>query len=365
MTRHLYVHIPFCPKVCPYCSFYKEASDRNKTQDFLDAVLTELDFRQREQPLQPETIFFGGGTPSALSTGQLEYLLTGLRSRLDLSQLAEWTLEMNPATVSLEKATLLRDLGVTRISMGVQSWDEGLLKVLGRVHNARQAERSYEILREAGIGNVNLDLIFAVPTQTRAQWESSLAKTIALQPDHISAYCLTYEEDTSFYERFAKGEFQPDESWDADLFEMTMDRLSAAGYAQYEISNYARPGRECAHNLAYWTARDYLGLGPSAFSTIGLRRWQNVPDTVTYGARIRSGTGAESSVEQLSETTRRAEHLAFSLRTDRGVRRDDIAAWSDEIAGFEAEGFLEARGEHLVLTRRGRLVADAIGGTFV
>ena len=167
MTRHLYVHIPFCPKVCPYCSFYKEASDRNKTQDFLDAVLTELDFRQREQPLQPETIFFGGGTPSALSTGQLEYLLTGLRSRLDLSQLAEWTLEMNPATVSLEKATLLRDLGVTRISMGVQSWDEGLLKVLGRVHNARQAERSYEILREAGIGNVNLDLIFAVPTQTR------------------------------------------------------------------------------------------------------------------------------------------------------------------------------------------------------
>src|SRR3954467_3986043 len=232
--RHLYVHIPFCPKVCPYCSFYKEASDRNKTHAFLDAVLAELDLRQQDHPLQPETIFFGGGTPSALSTPQLDYLLSGLRERLDLSQLREWTLEMNPATVSLEKAARLRSLGVNRISMGVQSWDDGLLKVLGRVHNAAQAERSYELLREAGFANVNLDLIFAVPTQTRAEWQSSLEKTIALQPDHISAYCLTYEEDTAFYERFAKGEFQPDESWDADLFEMTMDLLGASGYAQYE-----------------------------------------------------------------------------------------------------------------------------------
>src|SRR4051812_18421630 len=263
-ARHLYVHIPFCPKVCPYCSFYKEASDRNKTQAFLDAVLAELDFRQRDRPLQPQTIFFGGGTPSALSTPQLQYLLGGLRERLDLSCLEEWTLEMNPATVSLEKARALRDLGVNRISMGVQSWDEGLLKVLGRVHNASQAERSYEILREAGFTNVNLDLIFAVPTQTRAQWQSSLEKTIQLQPEHISAYCLSYEEDTAFYERFARGEFVPDESWDAELFEITMDLLGASGYAQYEISNYAQLGRECKHNLAYWTGQEYLGLGPSA-----------------------------------------------------------------------------------------------------
>src|SRR5258708_36170308 len=145
--RHLYVHIPFCPKVCPYCSFYKEASDRNKTQRFLDSVLLELDRRLEERAVQPETIFFGGGTPSALSTPQLDYLLTGLRARLDLSGLREWTLEMNPATVSLEKARLLLDLGVNRISMGVQSWDDRLLQVLGRVHQAALADRSYAILR--------------------------------------------------------------------------------------------------------------------------------------------------------------------------------------------------------------------------
>jgi oxygen-independent coproporphyrinogen-3 oxidase len=363
--RHLYVHIPFCPKVCPYCSFYKEASDRNKTQAFLDAVLAELELRQRERLVQPETIFFGGGTPSALSTPQLTYLLTGLRERLDLSRLHEWTLEMNPATVSLEKATALRELGVSRISMGVQSWDDGLLKVLGRVHHAAQAERSYEILREAGFTNVNLDFMFAVPTQTREQWRSTLEKTIALAPEHISAYCLTYEEDTSFYQRFQSGEYRPDEAWDADLFELTMDILGSASYAQYEISNYARAGRECDHNLAYWTARDYLGLGPSAFSTVGARRWQNVPDTTTYTARIAAGAHAESFEEALPPVTRRAEQIAFSLRTSGGIDRASLADWPAEVAEFEAEGFLEPVDDRLVLTRRGRLVADTIAGTFV
>ena len=278
---HLYVHIPFCPKVCPYCSFYKETSDRNKTARFLDALLLELDAHQRTlpMPLRPRTIFFGGGTPSALSTPQLEYLLTGLRARLDLSALTEWTLEMNPATVSLEKASLLRSLGVNRVSMGVQSWEPQLLAVLGRVHSAEQARRSYEILREAGFANVNLDLIFGIPTQTPAMWTRSLAATIALGPEHVSAYNLTYEEDTEFFRRFVAGELRQDDDADAALFEHTADTLAAAGYEPYEISNFARPGRECAHNLAYWQGADYLGLGPSAFSTVGERRWANVRDT--------------------------------------------------------------------------------------
>lgn len=280
------MHIPFCPKVCPYCSFYKEASDRHKTRAFLDAVLAELDNQVARlaaeaggRALRPRTIFFGGGTPSALSTSQLEYLLGGLRSRLDLSALEEWTLEMNPATVSLEKAQTLRALGVNRISMGVQSWEPALLLTLGRVHTAGQAERSYEILREAGFANVNLDLIFGIPGQTRAQWLASLEKTVALGPEHISAYNLTYEEDTDYFRRFVTGEFTQDADADADLFELTADTLAAAGFEPYEISNFARPGRECAHNLAYWLGADYLGLGPSAFSTIGTDRWANVRDT--------------------------------------------------------------------------------------
>jgi oxygen-independent coproporphyrinogen III oxidase len=363
--RHLYVHIPFCPKVCPYCSFYKEASDRSKTQRFLDSVLAELDMLQRERPVAPETIFFGGGTPSALSTPQLEYLLGGLRERLDLSALQEWTLEMNPATVSLEKARALRALGVNRISMGVQSWDPQLLNVLGRVHSAEQAERSYTILREAGFNNVNLDLIFAVPTQSRAQWVASLEKTIALGPEHISAYCLTYEEDTAFFARFRKGELTQDSEWDADLFEMTMDTLGAAGFEQYEISNYARPGRECRHNLAYWLGADYLGLGPSAFSTAGARRWQNAPDTAAYCDRILGGSHAETFSETLDDATRRAERIAFSLRTNRGVTRDLIGPWREEVAQFETDGFLRADGDCVLLTRRGKLVADAVAETFV
>jgi oxygen-independent coproporphyrinogen-3 oxidase len=363
--RHLYVHIPFCPKVCPYCSFYKEASDRNKTQRFLDSVLEELDQRQREYELKPETIFFGGGTPIALSTPQLDYLLSGLRQRLDLSQLREWTLEMNPATVSLEKAALLRSLGVNRISMGVQSWDEGLLKVLGRVHSGAQAERSYAILREAGFENVNLDLMFAVPTQTREQWRASLEKTIALQPEHIAAYCLTYEEDTDFFARFTRGELTQDSGWDADLFESTMDTLCGAGFVQYEISNYARPGRDCLHNLAYWLGSDYLGLGPSAFSTISGRRWQNVADTSIYCDRIGKSESAESFSEALSDQIRQSERIAFGLRTNRGVSREEMAPWEREVAQFEVDGFLQKEGGNLVLTRSGKLMADTVGQTFV
>jgi oxygen-independent coproporphyrinogen-3 oxidase len=362
---HLYVHIPFCPKVCPYCSFYKEASDRNKTQRFLDAILAELEAAQRQRPVQPQTIFFGGGTPSALSTSQLDYLLTGLCQRLDMSALKEWTLEMNPATVSLEKARALKSLGVNRISMGVQSWDPALLEVLGRVHSAQQAERSYEILREAGFENVNMDFIFGVPTQTREQWHATLKKTIGMKPQHVSAYCLTYEEDTAFFARFQKGELTQDKNWDADLFEMTMDVLGSGGYEQYEISNYSQPGRECYHNLAYWLGHDYLGLGPSAFSTIGERRWKNVSNTEEYYNKVLSGLPATDFEEPLDSETRRSEAIAFALRTNRGVSLELVAPWKTEVDEFVAEGFLKQTEGQLLLTRKGKLVADTLAETFV
>ena len=365
--RHLYVHIPFCPKVCPYCSFYKETSDRNKTARFLDALLLELDQRAASlPPLRPRTIFFGGGTPSALSTPQLEYLLTGLRARLDLSELTEWTLEMNPATVSLEKATLLRSLGVNRISMGVQSWEPQLLAVLGRVHSAEQARRSYGILREAGFENVNLDLIFGVPTQTPEMWRRSLAETVALGPEHISAYNLTYEEDTEFFRRFVKGDLTQDDDEDAALFELTADGLAASGYEPYEISNFARPGRECLHNLAYWQAADYLGLGPSAFSTVGERRWSNVRDTAAYNDRVHAGVTATDFEEAIPPETRRAEAIAFGLRTNRGVAAETLRPWEEQVAEFAALGLLRTTAANRVLlTRKGRLLADTVAEAFV
>ena len=191
--RHLYVHIPFCARICPYCAFYKELLDRSQTQRFCDALLREL---RQYRHLVPLTIYFGGGTPTALSTSQLELLLRGFHEQLDLSQLVEWTFEANPGSVSPRKAKVLRKFGVNRISLGVQSWDDELLKLLGREHNGRQAGESFWILRTAGFANINVDLMFALPGQTRAQWRTTLEKTIWLQPEHISTYCLTYEEDT-------------------------------------------------------------------------------------------------------------------------------------------------------------------------
>ena len=364
--RHLYVHIPFCPRICPYCSFYKEASDRNRTQAFLDALLVELDRRlDQMSSCKLESIFFGGGTPSALSVKQLEFVLSGLRQRLGLSKIREWTLEMNPATVSLEKAKMIRDFGVNRISMGVQSWNPKILETLGRVHTAKQAERSFEILRNAGFKNVNLDFIFGVPGQSALEWEETLEKTIGLAPEHISAYCLTYEEDTDFFRRFSQGELTQDIERDAAFYELTMAILEQAGYCQYEISNYARHGFECLHNLGYWLGHNYLGLGPSAFSTVGSRRWKNTPDTSRYIEQIRAEIEPVAFEEMLSGEIRRVEEIAFGLRTSIGVSESRIASWPQELSSLLSEGYLEKVENHVRLTAKGKMVADAVAELFV
>lgn len=364
-VRHLYFHIPFCPKLCPYCSFYVEVGTKHKTTGFLDALLREVERAGAREPLQPHTIYFGGGTPSALTEAQLEYLLTGLRERLDLSQLVEWDLEANPATVRKSKAELLRRLGVTRLSLGVQSWDDALLKTLGRVHTARQAEATFELLREAGFNNVNIDLMFAVPGQTLAQWRHSLEKTIALRPEHVSSYCLTYEEDTDYFRKLAGGEFHQDDELDAQLFELTMDTLTGAGFAHYEISNYARPSYESRHNQAYWLGADYLGFGPSAFSTRGLQRWQNLPDSAEYTRRVLAGESAVSFEEALTPPQRRGEILAFQMRTAQGATRAELSEWTAAVDRFEKLGLLTERAGRIALTRRGKLLADSVAEAFV
>lgn len=365
VIRHLYFHIPFCPKLCPYCCFYVETGAKNKTTAFLDALLREVDHAKAAHELRPETIYFGGGTPSALTVEQLDYLLAGLRARLDLSALREWTFEVNPATVRAEKAQLLKNAGVTRISLGVQSWDDALLKTLGRVHSAAQAEKTFAVLRAAGFDNINIDLMFAVPDQTLEQWQGTLAKSLALHPEHVSSYCLTYEEDTAYFRQLQLGTFRQDDDRDADLFETTIDTLTAAGFDHYEISNYARPGFESAHNFAYWRGLDYLGFGPSAFSTVGLRRWQAIPDTAEYTSRILAGESVVSFAEELSAATREGEIAAFAVRTREGLATAGLARWGNALQEFRELGFLEDRGDRTILTRRGKLMADAVAEAFV
>jgi len=366
MIRHLYFHIPFCPKLCPYCSFYVEVGSKNKNTAFLDALLREVELAAARWEIQPHTIYFGGGTPSALTEPQLDHLLRGLRERLDLSELREWELEANPATIRPSKARLLRDLGITRLSLGVQSWDDALLKTLGRVHNAAQAEETFHVLREAGFDNLNIDLMFAVPGQSAGQWQATLEKTIALRPEHVSTYCLTYEEDTAYFRALLGGSFRQDVEFDAQLFETTMDTLTVAGFAHYEISNYARPGRESLHNQAYWHGADYLGFGPSAFSTRGLDRWQNIPDTAEYTRRIQLGESTSSFHEHLRAEQRAGEIVAFALRTTAGVEASQVAAWPGAISEFRSLGLLaEQANGRLALTRQGKLLADSVAEAFV
>ncbi len=364
-VRHLYVHIPFCARICPYCAFYKERADPAQTERFCAALLQELRLVSQRFDLQPETIFFGGGTPTALSTGQLDQLLGGLRSILNLSQLSDWTIEANPGSVSALKATLLKAAGVTRVSLGVQSWDDELLKLLGREHNAAQAEESFHILRGADIASVNIDLMFGLPGQTLAHWEATLARTVALQPDHVSAYCLTYEEDTEFFLRRARGEYREDIESDARFFETTMRMLEAGGFRQYEISNYARPGHESAHNRGYWLGEDYLGIGPSAFSTVGEARWQNVADYRIYSDRILSAKSAIASTEPLTAATKRAEQIALSLRTRWGVPANWLEQWPVERAEFVELGLLKSADDRFVLTPKGKMLADTVAAAFI
>lgn len=361
MVAHLYVHIPFCPKICPYCNFYKEVGRRELVRPLLDGILREAE--REATGLRPVTIFFGGGTPTALSTSQLEELITGLRQRIDFSALSEFTLEMNPATVSLEKATALRALGVNRVSMGVQSWNDRHLQALGRVHSAAQARRSFGILREAGFENLNLDLMFGIPGQSAADWESSLRTTMELGPEHISAYCLTYEEDTEYFRRFQNGEFAPDEERDVEFFETAMRCLPQAGYSQYEISNHAHPGRECLHNLAYWNGCDYVGLGPSAFSTRDGVRRRNVCDTRAYAGRILSGVSAADFVEEVPPELRMVEQNAFALRTRSGVSASSLPM--DKVRQLVREGLLILEDGRAVLTGKGKLVADAVAAELI
>ena len=363
--RHIYVHIPFCARICPYCAFYKDLLDRSQTERFCKAILDEVERQNAAFAVAPRTIYFGGGTPTALTTLQLEFLLGGFRQRIDLSALEEWTVEANPGSVSARKAASLRKLGLNRISLGVQSWDEDLLKLLGREHNAPQAEKSFQILRGAGFSNINVDLMFGLPGQTIEQWRVTLEKTIGLQPEHISAYCLTYEEDTEFFRRQSRGEFRQDADIDAEFFETTMSILEEAGYEHYEISNYARPGFSSRHNRAYWSGEDYLGIGPSAFSTVEMRRWQNLADYRAYAGQVLSGQSPIGSRENLTKEIKRAERISLSLRTCEGVPAALLTDQSKAIEEFIGLELLRESNGHFMLTQKGKSLADSVAEAFV
>jgi len=361
MIRHLYVHTPFCAKICPYCAFYVHQGGVAQQREFVAALRSEWRRAKEEFPLALNTIYFGGGTPSILGAELFVELAEELPRERSWS---EFTLEVNPATVTDEKAAAWRAAGVNRISLGAQSFDAEMLKILGRQHAPGDIAETCALLRGHGFENINIDLMFALPGQRESMWEETLQAALACEPNHISAYGLTYEEDTPFFEKLSKGEYRQDEAREIVMFERTREVLGAAGLVDYEVSNFARPGFESQHNLGYWRGEDYLGLGPSACSTIGTKRWKNLPDTRAYAERIAQGESIREEVEEIDAPTRVRERIMFGLRMREGVARElfsDVA----QLRKLEIDGLaLEEKGR-VRLTLRGQLVADCIAGMFV
>jgi oxygen-independent coproporphyrinogen-3 oxidase len=362
VIRHLYVHVPFCAKICPYCAFHVHTGGAARQREFVNALRTEWRRARAEFPLDLETIYFGGGTPSILSAD----LFAELAQELPTARPGrEFTLEVNPATITPEKAAAWRAAGVNRISLGAQSFDPVMLRLLGRQHAPEDIADGCALLREHGFGNLNLDLMFALPGQHEAAWEATVRSALACRPEHISAYALTYEEDTPFFEKLQRAEWRQDEAREIAMFERTRELLGTAGLPDYEISNFARPGFESKHNLAYWRGADYLGLGPSACSTVGERRWKNVPDTTAYQERLARGESVRTEPEEIDAATRTRERIMFGLRTREGVPREVFGPEAARLRELETGGLTVQTNGRIRLTLRGQLVADSVAALFV
>jgi oxygen-independent coproporphyrinogen-3 oxidase len=372
----LYVHVPFCAQKCAYCAFYSEASSGELVNRYVAALIRELELVAPD--LKPRTIFFGGGTPSLLNLRQWEQILKTMEG-LNLLGAEEWTVECNPATVSLDKASLLRGYGVNRISMGVQSLNEALLDRLGRIHSRDMVFKSFDILRQAGFDNVNVDLMFAIPGQTLAIWRETLAEALALGSEHLSSYEVIYEEDTALYAQLQAGEFAVDEDLACEMYEALVASATNAGFQQYEVANFARDSRQhpevgstasnsspspreeragrgsgrgvslqlplrshggagamnpvaqdspalvpaipshaCRHNINYWRGGSFHGLGPSATSYVRGVRTKNWANTQIYCDQLSKGKRAIETREELTSLARAGETAAFGLRMNAG-----------------------------------------------
>ena len=364
----VYLHVPFCATTCEYCAFYQVRPEGDDLQRYLDDVAAECALVPG--PWAAETVFWGGGTPGLLPPRQLAGLAAILRRQL-VAAPAEWTVEMAPTTVTAERLAVLREHGVTRISLGVQSFQPDLLAALGRRHSRAQALRAYDLVRAAGFASVSFDLIFAIPGQDAVAWRRDLADAIALAPDHLSTYCLTFEEDTALYVRLSEGRVTLDVEKEASFYEIAWEVLGAADFAQYEISNYARPGHACRHNLNTWRMQEWLGLGPAAASQQAGWRCANPPDLAAWRTDLAAGRRGTADRVRLTPDLLAADALIFGLRCNAGVdlaalaRRFPAAPWPRYrtlFARLVAEGLAEPPApENLRLTRRGRLVCDAVG----
>ncbi len=376
----LYVHVPFCARKCRYCAFYSEVADAPILGRYVEALCREL--KLAAPGLEPATVYFGGGTPSLLTPAMWERTFATFR-QLFPDPIPEWTIECNPGTVTPEKARLWRQAGVNRISLGVQSLHDPLLERLGRIHSRADVFRSVETLRGAGFDNLNLDLMFAIPGQTRAVWRETLREALALGSEHLSSYEVIYEEDTPLFAERQAGLFALDEDLASDMYEDLVAAAQGAGFHQYEVANFARhltsppaeiPNRACRHNVNYWRGGSFYGAGPGATSYLDGVRTANCDSVLHYCELIEQGGRAVESREQLPPLARAGETAAFGLRMTAGwpfdlfqettgfdLRRE----WAGEMEELVACGWARRDDQRFALTPQGLRFADAAAREFL
>ncbi len=368
---HLYLHIPFCKQACHYCDFHFSTSLAQKSA-LVDALCTEISLQKDYLPTKVlDTIYFGGGTPSLLAESELEQIFRSIHANFTVSPDAEITLEANPDDLSLETLQMLRRY-VNRLSIGIQTFDEVTLRWMNRAHTATEAEACVRLAREAGFENMSVDLIYGIPSREDALWQLDLQKVLALNVPHLSAYALTIEPDTAFGRWQKKGKLPPaDEAIAADQFDELTKALTEAGYAHYEISNFARDGRYARHNTAYWQRHSYLGIGPSAHSYNGHSRQYNIANNARYIADIRQGK-LPVTIEELTVADQVNEYLLTGLRTQWGCSVNELNALlasdfakkqAHDLESMYATGWLTRNGDQLLLTQSGKLFADRVAST--
>ncbi|GAK11450.1 radical SAM family heme chaperone HemW [Geomicrobium sp. JCM 19039] len=376
MKQGLYVHIPFCKQICHYCDFNKVLLEGQPVDAYIRALSTEGKWRVENGRYHADTFYIGGGTPTALNSEQLQQLFLGLKKAgVHWDEMSEVTVEVNPDGVTDEQLRVLREAGVNRLSIGVQTFDAELLQQIGRTHGAEDVERLIHRVRDQGFNNVSIDLMYALPAQTDEQWRATVEKAISLDPDHISAYGLKIEPKTQFHNWKKAGKLTPmDEDDEADMYEWLIQRLADAGFLQYEISNFSKPNKESRHNLLYWENEPYLALGAGSHGYIGGSRYSNIGPIPHYLKSIEEKKLPTRKSEALSMTEQMEEEMFLGLRLNRGVRADRFREkygihmaelYRNVLPELIDDGLVEWRDNHLRLTERGQLLGNEVFEKFL
>lgn len=365
----LYCHIPFCASTCDFCAFYQEKPKRLDLESYLLGM--EVEFQNLPKDRSFSTIFWGGGTPSLLSAKDLQRLGQSMLKEIN-SDFEEWTVEMAPSTVKADKLAVLLDLGVTRFSLGVQSFNAHYLKQLGRLHNPLQIDNAWKYIQTSGVKETNIDLMFALPHQSIEDWLADIKKAYQLNSTHLSTYCLTFEEDTALYLKLAQGDLKIDSDKERAFYLEAWDLLAQLGFLQYEISNFARdPSSRCRHNLNTWRMHEWIGCGPSAASQFNGLRYRNPSSLNEWMNGLKSGDMQYEDSIPIDSNILSADSLLFGLRMNEGVDLKELSerfgngfslnTYQSLFEQFKSEGYVKQREDRLTLTREGQLRCDAIG----